>query len=345
MPGESGKSRAYRRLSRRDKQWLVYRGSQRMMGVQLCFYKWLLQACFRGISCSRRGMLTFWLVRDTTRKYPHDNHGRGDRSVDEVSELLGIPRPTLYRYLREYSIPNVRKSGRISIPEGSVEQIRRVRDLHREGMGTGSVRRVLREGEVRTSGGSDLALRLEKLSGELEGLRSESSRVAEDLSSSQALRTVLARQSVLISAVFNLTEMVEELLRATGQHSRRTPFDVVEGEAGSDYMELRLLEGGALGSRGRLPDGPPEARLARSPAGRGASRGGAAPRVSSRSGGYSAIRLSASSDSSRPRSGRAVTGDGFGALSRRRRRTFSISLGFAAALVAAALLIYALGTF
>ena len=59
-------------------------------------------------------------------------------TVDEVSGLLGIPRPTLYRYLREYSIPHLRQAGRISIPEDSFDRIREARDLHKEGLGTGS---------------------------------------------------------------------------------------------------------------------------------------------------------------------------------------------------------------
>ncbi|MCA1717676.1 MAG: helix-turn-helix domain-containing protein, partial [Actinobacteria bacterium] len=67
-------------------------------------------------------------------------------TVDEVSDLLDIPRPTLYRYLREYSIPHVRRSGKISIPEESFDRIKEARELHREGLGTASVRRRLREG-------------------------------------------------------------------------------------------------------------------------------------------------------------------------------------------------------
>ena len=59
-------------------------------------------------------------------------------SVDEVSDLLGIPRPTLYRYLREYSMPHLRRGGRIQIPEGSFDRIREARDLHKEGLGTGT---------------------------------------------------------------------------------------------------------------------------------------------------------------------------------------------------------------
>jgi len=65
-------------------------------------------------------------------------------TVDEASERLGVPRPTLYRYLREYSIPYTRRSGRISIPEESLERIRTVRKLHDEGLGTEAVRRRLR---------------------------------------------------------------------------------------------------------------------------------------------------------------------------------------------------------
>jgi len=89
-------------------------------------------------------------------------------TVEEVSDLLGIPRPTLYRYLREYSIPHLRQSGRISIPEDSFDRIREARDLHKEGLGTESVRRLLREG----SGDSgELKERLERVSETLERLR------------------------------------------------------------------------------------------------------------------------------------------------------------------------------
>src|SRR5215210_3716353 len=78
-------------------------------------------------------------------KYSCDNAGGAIYTVDEVSGLLGIPRPTLYRYLREYSIPHLRKEGRISIPLDSFDRIREARDLHKEGLGTESVRRQLRE--------------------------------------------------------------------------------------------------------------------------------------------------------------------------------------------------------
>jgi hypothetical protein len=40
-------------------------------------------------------------------KYSRENAGGAIYTVDEVSGLLGIPRPTLYRYLREYSIPHL----------------------------------------------------------------------------------------------------------------------------------------------------------------------------------------------------------------------------------------------
>jgi excisionase family DNA binding protein len=148
-------------------------------------------------------------------------------TVEEVSDLLGIPRPTLYRYLREYSIPHLRRSGRISIPEDSFDRIREARDLHKEGLGTESVRRLLREG----SGGQDsgeLKERLERLSETLERLRDNGPATDEALPS-QALRTVLARQSLIMSAMFNLTEMVEELLLASGK-PRKAVFEEVEGE-------------------------------------------------------------------------------------------------------------------
>jgi excisionase family DNA binding protein len=96
--------------------------------------------------------------------------GRGPiYTVEEVSDLLGIPRPTLYRYLREYSIPHLRRSGRISIPEESFERIREARDLHKEGLGTGSVRSLLRERGNPNIG--ELKERIDRLSESLERIR------------------------------------------------------------------------------------------------------------------------------------------------------------------------------
>jgi excisionase family DNA binding protein len=155
--------------------------------------------------------------------------GRGPiYTVEEVSDLLGIPRPTLYRYLREYSIPHLRQSGRISIPEESFERIREARDLHKEGLGTASVRRLLREGGNPNSG--ELKERLDQLSENLERLRRDNERpAAEEALPSYALRTILARQNLLISAMFDLTEMVEELLLASGK-PRKAVFDDVGAE-------------------------------------------------------------------------------------------------------------------
>jgi excisionase family DNA binding protein len=141
-------------------------------------------------------------------------------TVDEVSDLLGIPRPTLYRYLREYSIPHLRGSGRISIPEDSFDRIREARDLHKEGLGTDSVRRQLREG--RSPDTVELDRRLDHLHETLEDLRGDlRERFATDeVALSPTLRTILARQSLLISAMFNLTGMVEDLLLASGKRRR-----------------------------------------------------------------------------------------------------------------------------
>lgn len=151
-------------------------------------------------------------------------------TVDEASERLGVPRPTLYRYLREYSIPYTRRSGRISIPEESLERIRTVRKLHDEGLGTEAVRRRLRSGD---SPDVDwIAGRLDRLSEALESSRT-SLKPAEGVSSSQALHIILARQSLLISAVFNLTEMMEELLAASGR-PRKSSFDFLEEESRRD---------------------------------------------------------------------------------------------------------------
>jgi PASTA domain len=138
--------------------------------------------------------------------------------------------------LREYSISHLRRAGRISIPEESFDRIREARDLHKEGLGTESVRRVLREGS-KTEGG-ELSQRLDHLHETLENLQGNvrvRPTTEESTLPSPALRTILARQSLLISAVFNLTEMVEELLLASGK-PRKTVFRDVE-----DEIHARLL--------------------------------------------------------------------------------------------------------
>ncbi len=165
-------------------------------------------------------------------------------TVDEVSDLLGIPRPTLYRYLREYSIPHLRGSGRISIPEDSFDRIREARDLHKEGLGTDSVRRQLREG--RSPDTVELDRRLDHLHETLEDLRGDLRErpATDEVALSPTLRTILARQSLLISAMFNLTGMVEDLLLASGK--RRKPL----------FEDLRA------GLRGPLSEGHAGNRLA-----------------------------------------------------------------------------------
>ena len=166
-------------------------------------------------------------------KYLRENAGGAIYTVDEVSGLLGIPRPTLYRYLREYSIPHLRWEGRISIPEDSFDRIRGARDLHKEGLGTESVRRQLREGSAPE--GEVLDRRLDTLSRTVEDLR-------EDVSFAPTLRTILARQSLLISAVFNLTEMVEELLLASGKPRKRVFREIDTTEALPDRPGRARLE-------------------------------------------------------------------------------------------------------
>src|SRR5215211_2735863 len=173
----------------------------------------------REVSCYENvGLCVNMLAyRKKSPKYSREIAGGAIYTVDEVSALLGIPRPTLYRYLREYSIPHLRRDGRISIPEDSFDRIRRARDLHKEGLGTESVRRQLREG--RSPDSEELDRRLDSLHRTMEGLRGDIRErpVTEDLALSPTLRTILARQSLLMSAVFNLTEMVEELLLASGK--------------------------------------------------------------------------------------------------------------------------------
>lgn len=163
-------------------------------------------------------------------------------TVDEVSGLLGIPRPTLYRYLREYSIPHLRQAGRISIPEDSFDRIREARDLHKEGLGTESVRRQLREGSAPDTG--DLNRRLDSLHRTLEDLRADIKErpAAEEMALSPSMRTILARQSLLMSAMFNLTEMVEDLLLASGKPRKPPLVDIGTAEAMPERPARDLVE-------------------------------------------------------------------------------------------------------
>jgi len=205
-------------------------------------------------------------------------------TVDEVSDLLGIPRPTLYRYLREYSIPHLRKAGRISIPEDSFDRIREARDLHREGLGTESVRRQLREGSTPDTG--ELDRRLDTLHQTLESLRGDIKErpATDEVALSPTLRTILARQSLLMSAMFNLTEMVEDLLLASGK--RRKP----------------LFEDLGIGIRDPLPERPARDRR---------EIAGTVPATAH------AVSRAAQSSLGQPPAARSAS---FGTLGRRRRR-------------------------
>ena len=150
-------------------------------------------------------------------------------TVDDVSDLLGIPRPTLYRYLREYSIPHLRQGGRIRIPEDSFDRIREARDLHKEGLGTETVRRQLREGGGPDTG--ELDRRLNKLHDTLENLRGDirAKPATGEVTLSPVLQTILARQSFMLSAMFNLTGMVEDLLLNNGKGRKRPVARAEEG--------------------------------------------------------------------------------------------------------------------
>jgi excisionase family DNA binding protein len=166
-------------------------------------------------------------------------------TVDDVSDLLGIPRPTLYRYLREYSIPHLRQGGRIRIPEDSFDRIREARDLHKEGLGTETVRRQLREGGGPDTG--ELDRRLNKLHDTLENLRGDlrAKPATGEVALSPALQTILARQSLMLSAMFNLTGMVEDLLLLKSGKGRKRPVARVE-EGLIHTVPLRAEERGQL---------------------------------------------------------------------------------------------------
>lgn len=141
-------------------------------------------------------------------------------TVDEVSDRVGVPRPTLYRYLREYSIPHLRRSGKIYVPEESFDRIKEVRELHKEGLATESVRKRLQEES--SFDVEELMERLDRISEALEGLQG-SPKPVNGVSSAQTLQTILERQSLLISAVSNLSEMLEDLLYTNG-HPRKAPL-------------------------------------------------------------------------------------------------------------------------
>lgn len=162
-------------------------------------------------------------------------------TVDEVSDTLGVPRPTLYRYLREYSVSHLRRAGKIYVPEESFDRIKEIRELHKEGLDTESVRRRLREEESGSPDVEELAERLDRISETLEGLGEKPRPAANGASTSHALQTILARQSLLISEVSSLAEMVEELLAMNGLR-RIATLDDLETEAQEQATLVNCLE-------------------------------------------------------------------------------------------------------
>jgi PASTA domain len=139
--------------------------------------------------------------------------------------------------LREYSIPHLRKSGRISIPEDSFDRIREARYLHKEGLATDSVRRQLREDT------GELDRRLDRLHQTLEGLRGDIREppAMDEVALSPTLRTILARQSLIMSAMFNLTGMVEDLLLASGKPRKSLSEDLGITDALPERQERERL--------------------------------------------------------------------------------------------------------
>jgi PASTA domain len=164
--------------------------------------------------------------------------------------------------LREYSIPHLRKAGRISIPEDSFDRIREARDLHKEGLGTESVRRQLRE----DTGELDRSLGM--LHQTLESLRDDIRErpAADEVALSPTLRTIMARQSLIMSVMFNLTGMMEDLLLASGK-PRKPLFDELDvrdalpargaqsrlGTPGSTFSATREIPQPGRGSIDRSP--------------------------------------------------------------------------------------------
>jgi excisionase family DNA binding protein len=167
-------------------------------------------------------------------------------TVDEVSDLLSIPRPTLYRYLREYSIPHLRRSGKISIPEESFDQIREARELHKEGLGTETVRIRLREGNE--LGAEELAERLDQLSEGLENLQTLKSADGE-LAFHETLQTLLERQDLLLTAISDLTRMVEKLMVTNAHPQQTASTGLGEGTRRESYYATMASAAGTTTAR------------------------------------------------------------------------------------------------
>lgn len=167
-------------------------------------------------------------------------------TVDEVSEVLEIPGPTLYRYLREYSIPHERRAGKISIPEESLERIREARELHKEGLGTTSVRQRLKHtGTVDNKG---LAERLDRLCYELENLQDTFRAPQGAATSSRVLQEILEGQRSLTLAVHRLTEKVEDVLPTDSAAGRSSFSDSLEERVYARSAAPVRVETGTLGT-------------------------------------------------------------------------------------------------
>lgn len=75
-----------------------------------------------------------------------------------------------------------------------------------------------------------IAERLDQLSEALESSQRKDARSVENVSSRQALHIILARQSVMLQAIYNLNEMVEELMSANGR-PRRSSTELLDDTA------------------------------------------------------------------------------------------------------------------
>ena len=106
-----------------------------------------------------------------------------------------------------------------------------------------------------------IAERMDRVQEKLEGLREDPDYSSEAAFVPQALRTILARQTVLISAVISMSEMLEELLAASGR-PRRALLQGVEDELlprGPEQDPIMPIEGD------RLEPDEPAARPVRRP--------------------------------------------------------------------------------
>lgn len=170
-----------------------------------------------------------------------------------------------------------------------------MRELHDEGLGTAAVRKRVQEGD--TAEVDWIAERLDQLSEALESSQRKDARSVENVSSRQALHIILARQSVMLQAIYNLNEMVEELMAVNGRPRRNSSDFLDDTAVRSGFPQDDILEVPPFAENGAAWNTP-----------------GASPSALSR-------QVQPPATPAAPTNRR----DGFGALARKRRNAFVLA--------------------